>query len=125
MLDPITFNILQQLHLDASIIFLLGSCIRGVNWQAALEDAHVLVGDDINWVFRPCHQLHFNVVSSSDGCYYIQVGSIGISASDELWVASYILEGKGSAFCAGGDVLNMAHFVITSRCLFSSLRQIL
>ncbi|XP_058076002.1 uncharacterized protein LOC131252649 isoform X2 [Magnolia sinica] len=92
MLDPITFNILQQLHLDASIIFLLGSCIREVNWQAAFEDAHVLVRDDINWAFRPCHQLHFNVVSSSDGCYYIQVGSVGISASDELWVACYILE---------------------------------
>ncbi|XP_058105403.1 glucose-1-phosphate adenylyltransferase large subunit 2, chloroplastic/amyloplastic-like [Magnolia sinica] len=35
------------------------------------------------------------------------------------------LKGKGSAFCAGGDVLNMAHFVITSRCLFSSMQQIL
>ncbi|XP_058076000.1 uncharacterized protein LOC131224711 isoform X1 [Magnolia sinica] len=101
MLDPITFNILQQLHLDASIIFLLGSCIREVNWQAAFEDAHVLVRDDINWAFRPCHQLHFNVVSSSDGCYYIQnIGNSRLALSEFLpvmscgWPATSLREGR-------------------------------
>ena len=55
------------------IIFLLGSFICEVNWQAAFEDAHVLVGHNFKWFFGPCNQLHFNVVSSSDRCYNIQV----------------------------------------------------
>eukprot|EP00268_Persea_americana_P022986 TRINITY_DN2271_c0_g1_i3.p1 TRINITY_DN2271_c0_g1~~TRINITY_DN2271_c0_g1_i3.p1 ORF type:complete len:109 (-),score=17.88 TRINITY_DN2271_c0_g1_i3:388-714(-) len=43
-----------------------------LNWQATFEDANILVGDDIKWAFRPCNQLHINVVSSSDRCYHLQ-----------------------------------------------------
>lgn len=37
------------------VIFLLGLFIYEVNWQAAFEDAHVLVGDNFKRYFGPCN----------------------------------------------------------------------
>lgn len=58
---------------DIFFIILLGLCICEVNWQAAFEDAYILVDDDLKWVFGACNQLHVNVVSLPDRRYHIQV----------------------------------------------------